>query len=78
MASFKVVSADVASNGSSGFLDVVILCQIGFFILEAATYIHVEGLRPIRPASNPSAGEQAPRSQFDLSVHSSIGVKPLF
>ena len=23
------------SNGSSGFFDVIVLCQIGFFILEA-------------------------------------------
>ena len=36
MASFKVVSVDVTSNSSSGFLDVVILCQINFFIFEAA------------------------------------------
>ena len=36
MASFKIVSVDIAPNGSSGFLNVVILRQISFFILEAA------------------------------------------
>ena len=36
MVSFKVVSVDVTSNRSSGFLDVVMLRQINFFIFEAA------------------------------------------
>ena len=36
MASFKIVSVDIAPNGSSGFLNVVILRQISFFILETA------------------------------------------
>ena len=36
MTSFKVVSVDVTSSRSSGFLDVVILCQINLFILKAA------------------------------------------
>lgn len=31
----KVVGVNILSNGSSGFFDVIILCQIGFFILEA-------------------------------------------
>ena len=31
----KVVSVNILSNGSSGFFDVIILCQIAFFILEA-------------------------------------------
>ena len=36
MASLKVVGVDITSNSRSGFLDVVIQCQISFFILEAA------------------------------------------
>ena len=36
MASFKVIGVDISSNSSSGFLDIVVLCQICFFILEAA------------------------------------------
>ena len=31
----KVVGVNILSNGSSGFFDVIILCQIDFFILEA-------------------------------------------
>ena len=31
----KVVGVNILSNGSSGFFDVIVLCQIGFFILEA-------------------------------------------
>lgn len=34
MASLKVVVVDVASNGGSGFLDVMPLRQVGFLILE--------------------------------------------
>ena len=34
MASLKVVGVDITSNSRSGFLDVVIQCQISFFILE--------------------------------------------
>lgn len=33
---FKVVGVDILSNSNSGFPDVVVLCQIGFLILEAA------------------------------------------
>src|SRR5574344_326245 len=36
MATFKVISVDILSNGSSSFLDIVVLCQISFFILKAA------------------------------------------
>jgi len=36
MASFKVVGVDILSDSSSCFPDVVVLCQIGFLILEAA------------------------------------------
>lgn len=32
----KVVGVNILSNGSFGFFDVIILCQIDFFILEAA------------------------------------------
>ena len=35
MTPFKVVSVDILSNGGSGFFDVIVLSQIGFFILEA-------------------------------------------
>lgn len=31
----KVVGVNILSNGSSDFFDVIVLCQIGFFILEA-------------------------------------------
>ena len=33
MTPFKVVSADILSDGSSGIFDVIVLCQVGFFIL---------------------------------------------
>ena len=36
MASFKVVGVDILSDSSPCFPDVVVLCQIGFLILEAA------------------------------------------
>ena len=36
MAPLKVVGVDILSYGSSGVFDVIVLCQIGFFILEAA------------------------------------------
>ena len=36
MTLLKVVSVDILSDGGSGFFDVIVLCQIGFFILEAA------------------------------------------
>lgn len=36
MAPLKVVGMDIMSDSSSGFPDVVVLCQISFFILEAA------------------------------------------
>ena len=36
MTSLKVVSVDILSDGSSGFFDVIVLCQISFFIFEAA------------------------------------------
>jgi hypothetical protein len=36
MTPFKVVSVDILSDGSSGVFDVIVLCQVGFFILEAA------------------------------------------
>jgi hypothetical protein len=36
MTPFKVVSVDILSDGSSGIFDVIVLCQVGFFILEAA------------------------------------------
>lgn len=35
MTPLKVVGVNILSNGSSGFFDVIVLCQIGFFILEA-------------------------------------------
>ena len=35
MTSLKVVGVNILSNGSSGFFDVIVLCQICFFILEA-------------------------------------------
>ena len=36
MTPLKIVSVDIPSDGGSGFFDVIVLCQIGFFILEAA------------------------------------------
>ena len=36
MTPLKVVSVDILSDGSSGFFDVSVLCQISFFIFEAA------------------------------------------
>ena len=36
MTPLKVVSVNILSDGGSGFFDVIVLCQIGFFILEAA------------------------------------------
>ena len=36
MTPLKVVSADILSDSGSGFFDVIVLSQIGFFILEAA------------------------------------------
>ena len=36
MTPLKVVSMNILSDGSSGFLDIIILCQIGFLILEAS------------------------------------------
>ena len=36
MTPLKVVSVDILSDGSSGFFDVIVLCQISFFIFEAA------------------------------------------
>ena len=36
MATFKVVAVDITSNCSSGFFDIIVLCQIGFFIFETA------------------------------------------
>ena len=36
MASLKVVGVDILSDSSPCFPDVVVLCQIGFLILEAA------------------------------------------
>ena len=35
MTPLKVVGVDILSNSLSGFSDVIILCQIGFLILEA-------------------------------------------
>ena len=35
MMPLKVVSADILSDSGSGFFDVIVLSQIGFFILEA-------------------------------------------
>lgn len=32
----KIVSVDILSDGDSGFFDVIVLRQIGFFVLEAA------------------------------------------
>lgn len=36
MTPLKVVNMNILSDGSSGFLDIIILCQIGFLILEAS------------------------------------------
>lgn len=36
MTPLKVVSMNILSDGSSDFLDIIILCQIGFLILEAS------------------------------------------
>ena len=36
MTPLKVVSADILSDSGSGFFDVIVLSQIGLFILEAA------------------------------------------
>ena len=36
MTPLKIVSVDILSDGGSGFFDVIVLSQIGFFILEAA------------------------------------------
>ena len=36
MTPLKVVSVDILSDGSSGVFDVIVLCQVGFFILETA------------------------------------------
>lgn len=36
MAPLKVVGVDILSDSNSCFSDVVVLCQIGLFILEAA------------------------------------------
>ena len=36
MMPLKVVCADILSDSGSGFFDVIVLSQIGFFILEAA------------------------------------------
>ena len=36
MMPLKVVSVDILSDSGSGFFDVIVLSQIGFFILEAA------------------------------------------
>ena len=36
MTPLKVVSVDILSNGGSGFFNVIVLRQIGFFVLEAA------------------------------------------
>lgn len=36
MTPLKVVSVDILSDGTSGVFDVIVLCQVGFFILEAA------------------------------------------
>lgn len=36
MTPLKVVSVDILPDGSSGFFDVIVLCQISFFIFEAA------------------------------------------
>mgnify|MGYP006889821117 CR=1 FL=1 len=36
MTPLKIVSVDILSDGGSGFFDVIVLCLIGFFILEAA------------------------------------------
>ena len=35
MTPLKVVSVYILSDGSSGIFDVIVLCQVGFFILEA-------------------------------------------
>ena len=35
MTPLKVIGVDILANSSSGFSDVVVLCQIGFFIFEA-------------------------------------------
>lgn len=36
MASLKVIGMDVTLNNGSGFLDVIALCQVGFFVFEVA------------------------------------------
>ena len=36
MASLKVIGVDIFTDSCSGFPDIVILCQIGFLLLEAA------------------------------------------
>lgn len=36
MAMFKVIAVDITSNCSSGFFDIIGLCQIGFLIFETA------------------------------------------
>ena len=35
MTPLKVVSVDILPDGCSGIFDVIVLCQVGFFILEA-------------------------------------------
>ena len=52
MTPFKVVSADILSDGSSGIFDVIVLCQVGFFILEAAK--PALNLNVVCPAAVPS------------------------
>lgn len=36
MASLEVITVDIMSNCSFGFFDIIVLCQIGFFIFETA------------------------------------------
>ena len=36
MTPFKVISVDILSDGGFGFFKVIVLCQICFFVLEAA------------------------------------------
>ena len=36
MATLKIIAVDITSNCSSGFFDIIVLCQIGFFIFETA------------------------------------------
>lgn len=36
MASLKIIGVDVTSNSGSGFLDIIVLCQVGFLIFESA------------------------------------------